>query len=86
MKQYDIVDELVVAMSSGHDPSSSPSSVHGVASSFASLEASSSTLSSELVVDRSSSSIDHEVENLPQSPNCGHARHTHAPPPKDHPP
>ena len=39
MKQYDVVDELVVAMSSGHDPSSSPSSVHVVALSFASLEA-----------------------------------------------
>ena len=57
----DVVGELEVAKSSGHDPSSLPSSVLGVASSFATLVAS-SILSSELVVDRSSSSLDHEVE------------------------
>jgi hypothetical protein len=51
MKQCGVVDRLVVAMSSEHEPSSSPSSVHGVASSFASLEASSSIRSSEHVVD-----------------------------------
>jgi hypothetical protein len=51
MKQCGVVDGLVVAMPSKHEPSSSPSSVHGVASSFASLEASSSILSSELLVD-----------------------------------
>jgi len=62
MRQCRGVGELVVAISSGHEQSSSPSSVHGVASSFASLEASSSTLSSELVVDLSSTSLDHEVE------------------------
>jgi hypothetical protein len=44
MKQCGDVGELVVAMSSEHDPSSSPSSVHGVASSSTSLEASSSSI------------------------------------------
>jgi subtilase family serine protease len=62
MKQCGVVDGLVVAISSEHEPSSSPSNVHGVASSFASLKALSSILSSELIVDRSSSSLDHEVE------------------------
>ena len=64
MKKSGVVDgELVVALSSWleHEPSS-PSSVQWVASSLATLVASSSTLSSELVVDRSSSSLDHEVE------------------------
>ena len=67
MKQCDVVGDLVVASQSWleHEPTSSrsPPSVLGVASSLASLDASSSSiLSSELVVDRSSSSLDHEVE------------------------
>ena len=66
MRQCSVVGELVVASSSWleYEPTSSrsPPSVLEVESSCATLVASSSTLSSDLVVVWSSSSLDHEVE------------------------